>query len=232
MSTFKKTKVVMLSTNEKAKLQLTKNYLNLSIDEFIPDNRFTIGQHLYILSDEEIKEGDWFVGFADGSISPFVRQADKSTVEINNWQLNKKGTSSNKKIIATTDKSLFTETKAIGYTEDRARVFYGKEYLPQPSQSFIGKFVDEYNKGNVITEVLVEYNEPITEIPKPYKPYSEVEHLDGTLKISKDNTITIRKVKDSWSTEEMRQKLNDYRLYAKNSNLSIEMFDKWIEENL
>jgi hypothetical protein len=27
------------------------------------------------------------------------------------------------------------------------------EFLPQPSQSFIEKFVEEYNKGNVITEV-------------------------------------------------------------------------------
>jgi hypothetical protein len=103
--------VVMLSTNEKAKIGdiimskfddihiLTKN----DGKEYA---KTVTSQHLYILSDEEIKEGDWFVGFADGSIKPFVMKADESTVEINNWQLNKKGYSSNKKIIATTDRSL------------------------------------------------------------------------------------------------------------------------------
>jgi hypothetical protein len=101
----------MLSTNEKAKIGdivmskfddihiLTKN----DGKEYA---KTVTSQHLYILSDEEIKEGDWFVGFADGSIKPFVMKADESTVEINNWQLNKKGYSSNKKIIATTDRSL------------------------------------------------------------------------------------------------------------------------------
>ena len=44
------------------------------------------------------------------------------------------------KIIATTDISLV------------------KEYnLPQPSQQFIQKYIEEYNKGNIITDVLVEY---------------------------------------------------------------------------
>lgn len=149
--------VVMLPTNEKAKIGdivmskfddihiLTKN----DGKEYA---KTVTSQHLYILSDEEIKVGDWFVGFADGSIKPFVMQADESTVEINNWQLNIKGYSSNKKIIATTDRSLGLVVDQNGCPMQA----YSK-FLPQPSQSFIDKFVEEYNKGNVITEVMVEY---------------------------------------------------------------------------
>lgn len=217
MSTLKRAKVVMLPTEKASNVWLNKFSNQLHLDgEFKENHKDAINQHLYIISDEEIKEGDWFVGFADGSIKPFVNQADKSTVEINNWQLNKKGHSSNKKIIATTDKSLTEKIEALGT---------GSTYvfnLPQSSQSFIKKFVEEYNKGNVITDVMVEYE--LCHGKNGYVP---------ELKINpKDNTITIHKCKDSWSSEEMRQKLNDYRLYAKNTNLSIEMFDKWIEENL
>lgn len=207
MSTFKKTKVVMLPTNEKASLKLGQNRLLVN-NTFGYDSHFT-NQHLYILSDEEIKEGDWFVGFADGSIKPFVMQADESTIEINNWQLNKKGYSSNKKIIATTDES-----------------FYGGELclFPKPSQSFIEKFVEEYNKENVITEVMVEY--------EPIGAYSNPKYdSDYRLKINpKDNTITIRKVKDSWNRGEVEEKIRQGVYVILNG--SFEDFDKWIEENL
>jgi hypothetical protein len=54
--------------------------------------------YLLIVSDEEIKVGDWFYGIADGSIKPFIKIADENTVEIVNWQLNKNGKSPNKKI--------------------------------------------------------------------------------------------------------------------------------------
>lgn len=84
--------------------------------------------------------------------------------------------------------------------------------------------------------LLVEYNEPITEIPKPYKPYSEVEHLDSTLKVSKDNTITIRKVKDSWNREEVVELLSKHFVDA-GSKIGLgqdvtKFTKKWIEENL
>ena len=200
----------MLPTNEKAP---THDYLFL----YKPSNRLVKNgfvQHLYILSDEEIKEGDWFVGFADGSIKPFVKQADESTVEINNWQLNKKGHSSNKKIIATTDKSIILPERFPSFT-----------YLPQPSQSFIEKFVEEYNKGNVITEVMVEWE---------YNSYSTKTNgeltADLKLKINPDNTINISMPKDSWSREEVVELLykhTEYMLSGKKDTL-----DKWIEENL
>ena len=64
----------------------------------------------------------------------------------------------NKKIIATTDTSL-------NYIEHDDTVPYPKGVqirLPQPSQQFITKYIEDYNKGNVITDVLVEYEQDYT----------------------------------------------------------------------
>jgi len=204
----KSAQVVMLPTNEKAP---THDYLFL----YKPSNRLVKNgfvQHLYFLSDEEIKEGDWFVGFADGSIKPFVKQADESTVEINNWQLNKKGHSSNKKIIATTDNTVKFPERFPSFVT-----------LPQIPQSFIEKFVEEYNKSNVITEVMVEY-----EWNKTGRKIRKLDVFDHILKINPDNTINISMPKDSWSREEVTT-----LLYSLNRDKEGN-FDctKWIEENL
>lgn len=211
---FKKTKVVMLPTNEKA--PICKGYSKLFIsDTNYKDKQY---QHLYFLSDDEIKEGDWFVGFADGSISPFVRQADKSTVDINNWQLNTKGTSSNKKIIATTDKNLMWLDRSEKNPE-LARPNGLWKCLPQPSEGFIQKFVESYNSGNQISEVDVEYNHLLTTFGID----------EESLKINpKDNTITIKKAKDTWSRDEVINLLQQF------NNDKSGAFDctKWIEENL
>ena len=221
MGTFKKTKVVMLSTNKKAKFNdLVIHPIDGLLVQFKHQNCTEVAQNLYFLSDEEIKEGDWILNNL---------LEDKRPIQVTKELLEDGLLKDDKKIIATTDKSLFTETKSIGYTEDRARVFYGKEYLPQPSQSFIEKFVNEYNKGNVITEVMVEY-ETIT------KRYGSCSIGEGVtmnveqLKVSKDNTITIRKVKDSWNRDEVEEKIRKGAYVLLNG--SIGDFDKWIEENL
>ena len=221
MGTFKKTKVVMLSTNKKAKFNdLVIHPIDGLLVQFKHQNCTEVAQNLYFLSDEEIKEGDWILNNL---------LEDKRPIQVTKELLEDGLLKDDKKIIATTDKSLFTETKSIGYTEDRARVFYGKEYLPQPSQSFIEKFVEEYNEGNVITEVMVEY-ETIT------KRYGSCSIGEGVtmnveqLKVSKDNTITIRKVKDSWNRDEVEEKIRKGAYVLLNG--SIGDFDKWIEENL
>lgn len=227
MSTFKKTKVVMLTTNEKASLKLGQNGLLVN-NTLGYDAHFT-NQHLYFLSNEEIKEGDWVLCMFNE-----VTEIVKVTTIVNNAFDSQKGFGYGleycKKIIATTDKSLFTETKSIGYTEDRARVFYGKEYLPQPSTSFIEKFVEEYNKENQITEVLVEYHEDIY--------FQDELQARGKLKINpKDNTITIRKAKDSWNREEVVLFAEKYARMVQEKEIQLNGYKaihnhKWIEENL
>lgn len=66
-----------------------------------------------------------------------------------------------KKIIATTDESLYfkdTNKNPKQYMGSYISMSLG-ENLPQPSQQFIQKYIGEYNKGNIITDVLVEYND-------------------------------------------------------------------------
>lgn len=225
MSTFKKTKVVMLPTNEKATVgsivtrpsdnrMATVNVLTKD------DTQPCIHQHLYFLSDEEIKDGEY--GFCMNLFNRgnqpyqiiFKMDSEQRQAMI---ELGGQKNANVFKIIATTDKSLIvakdTEIVSIEYN------------LPQPSQSFIEKFVEEYNKGNVITEVLVEYHEDIY--------FQDELQARGKLKINpKDNTITIRKAKDSWSREEVIELLHKRMEYTFGGDYDKSTTDKWIEENL
>jgi hypothetical protein len=84
-----------------------------------------------------------------------------------------------REILATTDKSLG---------------------LPSPSDGFIRKFIEKYNAGTPITKVMVEYEEyPIT----TYGMSDGEPETDTRLKVDKDNCITIRPVKESWTREEL-----------------------------
>lgn len=150
--------------------------------------------HLYIISSEEIKEGDWYMycHFGEWIISNSRETLKNETNTLEN--LNKDDYF--KKIIATTDKSL---------TKGMYCVSTGKyqESLPQPSQSFIEKFVDEYNKGNIITEVMVEYEEPYKNLVGSMVG-SNIGHFILTeenkyrIKINPNNTINIKPIKDNW----------------------------------
>ena len=101
-------------------------------------------------------------------------------------------------------------------------------FLPKPSQSFIEKYIEKYNKGEQITDVLVEYWAHTEEHPQ--------------LKINpKDNTITIKPVKDSWNREEVVQLAsNAFRAghargfsgYPMTENWTKQTLDDWIKQNL
>lgn len=210
---FKKCKVVMLPTNEKAKVGADNWYLPKTKTLIINN----IVSHLYITSDEEIKEGDWFIielfkvdGTSDGL---HVEQATFiEDVWINKGIIARRHSGNCKKVIATTDRL----TIDIGIDS---------WIIPQPSQSFIEEYVQEYNKGNIITDVMIEYS---------YK--GEQHNEDSTLntfhpKVNpKDNTITIKKVKDSWTREEVIELLHKKDLYG-NCNTDEE-FANWIDENI
>ncbi len=141
----------MLPTNEKANSIWSNSLLNkLSYGELSPIH--CSHYHLYILSDEEIKEGDWCIMLDSfGNVFSNPRQYTNPETQFLNKGL--------RKIIATTDSSLKIEKSSTGYTENRSRTFYSLESLPQPSKSFIEVFVEEYNKGNIITDVMVEYEQ-------------------------------------------------------------------------
>ena len=156
-----------------------------------------IRYHLYITSDDEIKDGDWCIMFDSiGNIFSTPQQYKPKEGHILNDGL--------KKIIATTDSSLM-------HLSNNGRVGYN---LPQPSQSFIKKYCE---LGGNIDKVLVEYESKgcilkngvcadyLTDECKDegYRCYK--------LKTDSHNTITIKPVKDSWTREEVIDLLKQYQ---------------------
>lgn len=225
---FKQVKVIMLPSKEMTrkgdltffgnKLVIASSVLHLA----------QVSQNLYFLSDEEIKEGDWCYD----KVLNIVFQTDKYT---DFKYVNQ--TDNVSKVIATTDKSLSKTIKS-NYIQFGDKVEETKiEFLPQTPQSFIEHFVSEYNKGNIITEVEVEY--------EPDRPKNSTHYVMGSfnwqLKINSDNTINIKPIKDSWSREEVESILhmivNDShcsinRVKHANSNECAGFVNKWIEQNL
>lgn len=241
MSQFKRCKVVMLpTTNEKAikpliinpsigkngKMELTKHEHNYPADDYQRAGYKTV--YLYITSDDEIKEGDWYLN------NDVLFRADDVFDDGNNPNQNK----DNKKIIATTDSSLKGKWLSTCFSGEE---MYDK--LPQPSQQFIEKYIEEYNKGNIITDVLVEYEEFTRELDQEEYLMARSMGINNfvvnptlRLKINpKDNTITIKKVKDNWNREEIEQivikAISDTNKSNKYRNVST-LPNKWIEENL
>lgn len=221
-----KRQVVMLSTKEKADGVL---YL----DDTQSGKLFISkagNRHLYILSDEEIKEDDWVLYTNPNFKRSFIVKIsdinhDKFDYKRETLDIREIPISWAKKIIATTDKSLSPRIHK-GETVDES---YPKEFrnsiLPQSSQSFIQKYVEEYNKGNIITEVMVEYERYLDQISFDYEIHVT------KLKINlKDNTISVRKIKDSWSREEIIELFiqcnRDLRL------LRHEDVCEWIKQNI
>lgn len=211
-----KAQVIMLPTKDKTNINLFKN--NISITPVILSNKFgetevSKSQHLYIISDEEIKVGDYI---SDGYIV---------------WKWNDDSSLlGRKKVIATTDTSISKPEK--GYN-------WNSVVYPQPSQGFIEKYIKEYNKGNIITDIIVEYEE----ILKCYRCGKTEPNCVNTskncigsfggfkqLKVSSDNTITMYSIKNSWTREEVMEIIHRLK------DLSVETdfwdADEWIKENL
>ena len=215
MGTFKKAKVILLPTGFIARrneigLQAYKTNLRI-INNTEEENLIFNQQHLYIISDDKIKGGDWFYNIHSKIVGRAAFNFGKDELA--------------KKIIATTDNSLGFSFK-VNHGVSTTTAFTP---LPQPPQQFIQKYIEEYNKGNVITDVLVEE----LRSSDGYYDEQDIWHWRTLgLKINpKDNTITIKKVKDSWNREEVIKLLRDAHLDIVDGNYSKGL-NKWIEENL
>ena len=198
--------VVMLATDKKSNIMMWNergqkkdlfNFLPLNIHE-----SKVVYQHLYFLSNEEIKGGDWYFDPYENKIL----QCLSHMVYINTMM---------RKVIATTDTSL---------------------RLPQPSKEFIQAFTKSYNEGKPITKVLVEYD--VITLNEDWSKRPVVVTNEYKLKVNSSNEITIKKVKDSYTREELRpiflklcHDTADYieKGYDEKTEFNI---DKWIEENL
>lgn len=181
-------------------------------------------QHLYITSDDEIKEGDKVLIFNnEGNIKIFSPKICSTVAKSMNLSNKDSDPTQHKykKIIATTDTSLY-----INAIFEQDMHMYQKG-LPQPSDKFIQAYIDAYNKGEKIEKVLVElemYAEDITNFIN-YKPKL------------KDNNIIIKKVKDSWSraeveTSHLSMAVDIAKHILEGNSFTTFNPEKWIEENI
>lgn len=148
----KKCKVFMLPSNEKAtdkNICLNTSYapgLTMPLVKGFNEvkgtsNKHLQVQHLYFTSDDEIEMGDWCYSEKHKNID----RVTSNPVNVNN-------SNGYYKVLATNDSSLWEHDDTVPYPKRRPA-------LPQPSQQFIEKYVEEYNKGQQISDILVEYEE-------------------------------------------------------------------------
>lgn len=183
---YQECEVVMLASKKPSLLYIQEDetlYFNISNTKMHLSEHFK-PQHFYIVSNEEIKEGDWVV-YENEVI--YQNNYGKIGSVIGDEDFIRKYC---KKIIATTDES-------IGYTDIRVSPVKNFCTYPQPSDSFIKNYIKEYNKG-----ILVEYSkhlsEPLHEILKSSKPLTH----SYSLKVDSNNTITIKKLESELYTRE------------------------------
>jgi hypothetical protein len=143
-------------------------------------------QHLYILSNEEIKEDDYVYHktFGLGKIiienneecfQSIPKHSNDGSI-ITPW---KRNIPDIKKVIAITDKSLIDESKLM-------RECYPYS-IHQIHQQFIEYFINEYNKGNMITKVLVE----VGELWVGGSDYRRGGYPEWQIKLNQNNEISI-----------------------------------------
>lgn len=200
---YKKLNVVMLPTNKKA----IKDELFIDSENQLDISCMNIGcrfnaQHLYLTSDEEIKDGDYGLSVLN-EVVLIGKSYDKSLY---------------KKIIATTDNTL--KIKTFYEIESNQEIS-----LPKPSQQFIQYYIEEYNKGNIIKEVEVEYEDLTEQLQEsidnlrdncledfdneeesPYyhlleQAIIELNNYTPKLNVNVYNIINIKPIKTSWSKE-------------------------------
>lgn len=214
MEQFKRAKVIMLPTDKESKLYINNsNRLVTILTSNINLTLKPIYQHLYIISDDEIKDDDWKY---DDTFHKEITQV-KNINSVSKYD---------KKIITTTDTSLTITIIPTGFKSGVGALSHSKQInLPQPSQQFIERYIESYNKGEVITDVLVEYES----FTKAIDDFNNNHKLSWKLKINpKDNTIIIKESKDSWNREEVFTLLNTFN----NAKVESPNIVKWIEENL
>lgn len=219
-----KSKVGMLPTEDESLIGIhtyQKSHNGLSYDRYGTDLPDRIRQHLYFLSDEEIKQGD-YVRHSNKDIGKVTMIYDgKYNMRVLNSGAISGGLTlvNGKKIIASTDKSLVTTIRnRKGLSDDYSSV----EHLPRPSNEFLKAFCD---RGG-IDEVLIEVKKPWSErslgddnngVNAEYINHNYYMGDIPELKVAQDNTITIKPVQEDIQTqalEILKKELSKYHAGA------------------
>lgn len=218
----KKCKVVRLPTKDKLQPNPAYRLMGKKVGDLILVNDSMVGeyagndilqpQHLYITSEEEIKEGDWYYDNNDNR----VYQAITSNQTPTNYQF---------KIIATTDKIVVGHELEQGNSDSYL-------YLPQIAQSFIKEYC---GKGG-IDEVMVEFQSKCSKTGTECGDNMNCQHMcdEFIIKTNSNNEITAHLIKNTWSRGEV-EGIVTKAIQDTNSagmrNVSVGVA-QWIKENL
>jgi len=204
-------------------------------------------QHLYVISNEEVKNNElpcWCINKNHDTL--YQVQTDGT-----NWY----------KVIATTNLEIAIEKDTLSIPQRRGLTNHypvERKVLPQIPQSFISTYITEYNKGHIIENVEVEYNDVIIcESTENYddndlfvngqkiRSYShkfpEVLQRDADtfkkVKVNPDNTINISIIKETWTREEVIALIHKYVDNSVTKSPTInsifhEQANEWINQNL
>lgn len=244
---YQEAEVVMLETKTNSHISIQQYSGELQFCKTSSKPGLSLNQHLYILSDEEIKEGDWVIAnYFDEKY--YVVQANNillGNVEHGEALLFSAGGFTHeigfcKKIIATTDINLLytQERTARGKFENLTfekgwnKANFKPTYLARLSDSFIQEYIEEYNQGNQIKKVFVEYEKSYGLVQKglPGFPEDDISWWYDKLKVDSNNQVTLKKVEPELYTREQVEKLL-IDLWAADLNKRQEIED-WIKENL
>jgi len=209
-----KKQIIMLPSEKSSQLatfkktgNFTKPNFNVGIfesDTFQP-------QHLYILSDEEIKDGDWYYSIE----FKVILQSESTSIE-----------GAVQKIIATTDPDLTLEDEDTDIWKEREDILYPNK-IPQIHQHIIEAYAKK-----PFDEVEVEYwNKSMAWMKHEPNHYPKL-NPDGTLAVSLVIGETpMQQLIDKIDLYEKTGGINMITLKAVlQSYLKVE--EKWIKENL
>ena len=191
-------------------------------------------QHLYLLSDEQPKEGDWIVDYG------FTHEYKiKQWIGKDAYAMDLQG-----KIIATTDESL-GNVSYDGINKEMIPV-HTPHFVPQIPKSFLPIYVKAYNEGNVIDTVEVEYGEGCAcknyyervRCPNGYSTGICSKKDSSILKLTDNNEVIIKVEEEITSSEEMIERFYEpeEKMYSREELLELTMGNSiivdWIKENL
>lgn len=229
MRTTIKAKVHLLQSEKGSKIFLCNNDY-LQFDEQSGTNyvRSCIDfKHLYFTTDEEIKEGDWFIF---GDILRQAKTIDSVLFDTKGYEY--KPTSC-KKIAATTNPELWVMGRGMfGGPQDT------RKDTPKIDIPFIEAYIKAYNEGKPITEVLLEKAVSYTE-NEFHKIEVEYKHQ---LKLKPNGSVIVHPVKEKMYTrEEFKKAIWNFGCelwieeYGENPNEEktnmTEIFNNWFNKN-
>ncbi len=146
---------------------------------------YQIFHNAYILSDEEIKEGDWVVNKND---KVFIYTKDSVSAK-----------EYCQKIIASSDKTLHYTEEYLGKTLGKFTNFN----VPQIRENVVKASIEDYNKGKKWEWVNVEYKE----LDECEETVDNQGNITGRyiqqLKLRPDNTVIIYPIQETFTREEV-----------------------------